>query len=73
LSEAFSKAKSLVRPKVRLVFKGVTYELLTNDRFLEVAKKAFPGVDVFHEEFDASRGRELERPLWNGRSDERRR
>ena len=41
--------------EVRLVFKGVTYELLTNSQFADVARKAMPNLQLFHEEFQAAR------------------
>jgi hypothetical protein len=55
LHKIFSRSRLKLRPRVRLVFKGVTYELLTNPRFSQTVKDAFPGMNVFHDEFDAMR------------------
>lgn len=41
--------------KLRLVFKNVAYESLHDLKFLKVVKAAMPGLDFFHEEYEAAR------------------
>lgn len=41
---------------VRVSFKDVTYESLSDKRFLAVARKVFPNLDQLHEEYDAAVG-----------------
>jgi len=54
ICRAFGTAKHLVGDmKVKCVFKGVTYELLSDKKFLEVAVKAIPSLPKLHVEFDA--------------------
>jgi hypothetical protein len=56
IKNAFGNVNKLVKPmKVEVVFKGVTYESLQNQEFIEAAKKAFPNKDVFHEEYDTAK------------------
>lgn len=56
LRRAFGPADRLIKHmEVRLVFKGVTYELLCNTEFLEAAQKAIPELTKFYEEFDAAK------------------
>lgn len=40
---------------IEVVFKGVTYESLQHKDFIEAAKKAFPNLDVFHEEYETAK------------------
>jgi hypothetical protein len=57
LREAFGTANSLVREMgVRCRVKGVTYELLTDDAFIEAATRAIPELERFHQEFEAAKG-----------------
>jgi len=59
LRRAFGTAERLVKNmQVRLVFKGVTYESLSNGEFLVAARAAIPELDKMYEEFDAARGRD---------------
>ena len=52
---AFGKVSQLVQEmKVSLVFKDLTYESLNDERFLEIARKAIPGLDRLHVEYDAA-------------------
>ena len=39
--------------KVKCIFKGVTYELLSDAHFLGVATQAIPNFPRLHREFDA--------------------
>jgi hypothetical protein len=56
LNSAFGSADELIgEMKVRLIFKGVTYESLTDPRFLETARKLIPSLKFLHEEYDAAR------------------
>jgi len=56
LQNAFGSAEELVKDmEVRLVFKGVTYDLLNDEDFINVATKAFPILKSLHEEFNAAR------------------
>jgi hypothetical protein len=38
-----------------LVFKDVACESLVDSNFIEIARKAMPGVDFLHKEFDAAK------------------
>lgn len=56
IGAAFGRAESLVSEmKVSLVFKDLAYESLVDDDFLAVARKAMPGVEFLHAEFDAAK------------------
>ena len=56
LRKAFGTADRLIRQmEVKLVFKGVTYELLTDDQFIEAARQAIPELGALYDEFDAAR------------------
>jgi hypothetical protein len=39
---------------VKVVFKGITYELLNDPEFTRVAARMFPSLGNFHDEFDAA-------------------
>jgi hypothetical protein len=55
LARAFGTAERLIREmRVQWRFKGVTYELLGDGKFLEAAVKQIPELVRFHEEFDAA-------------------
>ena len=41
--------------KVNLIFKGVTYESLSDPEFIEVAGKNIPHLKFLYDEFDAAR------------------
>ncbi len=71
IKEAFGCAEDLVgEMTVSLVFKDVAYESLVDETFLEVARKAMPGLEGFHEEYEAARQRvEPEQPRLLGLSD----
>lgn len=56
LLEAFGPPEALLSAmKVNVVFKGVTYETLSDQDFVALAEKAFPKI-ILHEEFDAAKG-----------------
>jgi hypothetical protein len=58
ITAAFGSAENVFRDmKVNVVFKGVTYESLSDPKFIQVALKQIPSLDDFHEEFDAARAR----------------
>ena len=53
---AFGDAASLVSEmKVRLSFKGITYQTLTDPEFRKLARDKFPSLQLM-DEFDAARG-----------------
>ncbi len=55
LKAAFGTADQLIREmKVRVMFKGVTYELLSDPAFLKAATTAIPDLERFHTETDAA-------------------
>jgi hypothetical protein len=41
--------------KVKAIFKGVTYESLTDPEFMRIASEEIPSLDELHEEFDAAK------------------
>ena len=54
LQKAFGTARHLVgEMKVKCIFKGVTYELLSDAHFLGVAAQAIPNFPKLHRAFDA--------------------
>lgn len=56
LQKAFRSAEALVKEmKVKVVFKGVTYESLQDKEFIEIARKKLPGLDELHAEYDAAK------------------
>ncbi len=60
ISNAFGKSEIYVNDmKAEAVFKNVSYESLQDAKFMASAKKAFPYVDLFHEEYDALKGSTL--------------
>lgn len=60
LVESFGPPEALLSAmKVNVVFKGVTYETLSDKDFIAMASKAFPKV-MLHEEFDAAKGAQPE-------------
>lgn len=54
LAKAFGGAEKHIKAmKVRVVFKGVTFESLTDPDFVEVAKDRLPALEELHREFTA--------------------
>lgn len=59
LQRAFGNPRRLLKQmKVSLLFKGVTYELLTNDDFLKACGAAGLDMNQMHEEYEAARAHE---------------
>ena len=51
LNGAFGAAKKYIQKmSIHKVFKGVTYELLNDEKFINVAKKAMPALDELYDE-----------------------
>lgn len=56
LTRLFGSAQGMLSDmEVSLLFKGVTYELLGDNKFLEAVRKAMPFLQVLHEEYDAAK------------------
>jgi hypothetical protein len=56
LAKNFGSVDHLIHGmKVKLVFKGVTYELLRDPDFIETAQEKIPDLKFLHEEFDAAK------------------
>jgi hypothetical protein len=56
LGDAFGSSEKLFREmEVKLVFKGVTYESLSDPEFVRVAREKIRSLDFLHEEYDAAR------------------
>jgi hypothetical protein len=56
LCKAFGSADRLIKHmEVTVVFKGVTFELLKDSKFMEAAKEAIPELGKLYEEFDAAK------------------
>ncbi len=68
IDTAFGTAKALTdKMEVKLIFKDLTYESLNDPKFHEIARRAMPGVDGLHTEFDASKGPDRPTPsLFSG-------
>jgi hypothetical protein len=63
IADIFGQADDVINAmKLAVVFKDVAYELLIHPKFVETARKAMPGVDFLHEEFDAARGKKPDSP-----------
>lgn len=57
IKRTFGSAQELVsKMEVSVLFKGVTYELLSNPDFIEKARRAIPMLKQLHEEYDAAKG-----------------
>ena len=56
LTEAFGRCEDIFADmKVKAVFKGVTYESLSDPEFMRIASEKIPSVDELHEEFEAAK------------------
>ena len=56
LTNAFGSADDVFQDmKVSLIFKGVTYECLSDPEFIEIASKNIPHLKFLYDEFDAAR------------------
>jgi hypothetical protein len=58
LRAAFGSAEELIKEmKVSFLFKGVTYQTLTDSAFRSLVEQKLPGLELMHE-YDAARGKE---------------
>ena len=58
LRRAFGTADRLIRQmEVKCLFKGVTYESLQDENFIDIAQKAIPELKDLYNEYDAAKGR----------------
>ena len=56
LAAAFGNSDGVFQDmKVKAIFKGVTYESLSDSEFMRVASHAIPMLDTLHDEFDAAK------------------
>ena len=56
LVRSFGEAADYIKKmEVSLIFKGVTYESLKNDKFIETARKHLHSVKELYEEFDTAK------------------
>jgi len=70
LRRAFGTADKLIKNmKVRLVFKGVTFESLTNEDFIKIARESIPELSKIYDEFDAAKAEDLDNQKDNGEQD----
>lgn len=61
LRSVFEKKLTRVQSMhVKCLFKGVTYEMLQDEKFLAMARRKLPGLKELHREFDAARTAEKE-------------
>lgn len=66
LTRAFGTADQLIKQmEVTVVYKGVTFELLTNEKFLAVARNAVPELSKLYDEFDAAKAVDASTPAQN--------
>ncbi len=64
LADAFGHSDDVFQDmNVKAIFKGVTYESLSDPEFMRIAGQKIPSLDKLHEEFDAAKA--------EGRSDEK--
>jgi hypothetical protein len=56
LRASFGAAETLIeKMEVRVLFKGITYEMLNDPEFIEAVHKAIPTIRGTHDEFEAAR------------------
>jgi len=56
LTEAFGLSDDVFQGmKVKALFKGVTYELLSDPEFIRIASEAIPILNTLHDKFDAAK------------------
>jgi hypothetical protein len=48
-----TRNRVLSEMRVTVLFKGITYECLNSQEFIDVARRAFPHLDLFHDEYQA--------------------
>ena len=56
LRKSFGSAEKLIQKmEVQVIFKGITYEMLNDPKFIEAIHKAIPTLQITHDEFEAAR------------------
>jgi hypothetical protein len=56
LKEAFGQSDDVFEDmSVKALFKGVTYELLSDTKFMRIASQKIPKLETLHDEFDAAK------------------
>jgi hypothetical protein len=56
LAKIFGSAKRIIsKMEVIAMFKGVTYEMLNDDKFIKILQEKFPNLKFVYEEYDAAR------------------
>jgi hypothetical protein len=56
LADAFGSADDVFQSmSVKVIFKGVTYELLNDPEFIRIASQIIPSLDTLHDEFDGAK------------------
>lgn len=56
LRAAFGSAEKLIQKmEVRAIFKGITYEMLNDPKFIRAIHKVLPTLQITHDEFEAAR------------------
>jgi hypothetical protein len=56
LADAFGRSDDVFQDmSVKAIFKGVTYESLSDPEFMRIASRAIPLLDALHDEFDAAK------------------
>ena len=62
LTTTFGTADEVIQDmEVKVIFKGVTYESLSDPKFIQVASKAIPSLNLLHDEYDAAKAGQEER------------
>jgi hypothetical protein len=58
LTEAFGLSDDVLEEmKVKIIFKGVTYESLNDPDFIRIALEKIPSLEALHDEFDAAKAK----------------
>jgi hypothetical protein len=61
LTAAFGNSDGVFQDmNVKAIFKGVTYESLSDPEFMRIASHAIPLLDTLHDEFEAAKAEEIE-------------
>jgi hypothetical protein len=56
LKDAFGQSDDVFgHMSVKAIFKGVTYELLSDAEFMRIANQKIPKLETLHDEFDAAK------------------
>ena len=56
LTDAFGHSDDVFQDmSVKAIFKGVTYESLSDPEFMRIARQEIPLLDTLHDEFDAAK------------------